>query len=97
MAYRHPFPTVENEKAVQILAATRIRPTESAVLGSHLCWLGFHIRMNAYIQVNENPVRKLQPWFSRITAQNPSCIALNLTRSVVEQQYHIPILLMSDA
>jgi hypothetical protein len=60
MAYRHPFPTVENEKAVQILAATRIRPTESIVLGLHLSWPGFHISMNVYNEVNENPGEKLQ-------------------------------------
>ena len=60
MAYRHPFPTVENEKAVQILAATRIRGTAWTGLGSYLFWPGFHISMNAYIQVNENPGGKLQ-------------------------------------
>src|SRR6266404_3001314 len=41
--------------AVWILAAARMRQTESTGLGSHLFWPGFHIRMNAYVQVNENP------------------------------------------
>jgi hypothetical protein len=47
-------------EAVQILAPARIRQTESAGLGSHLFWPGFHIRMNVYMQVNENPGEKLQ-------------------------------------
>jgi len=46
--------------AVWILAAARMRQTESTGLGSYLFWPGFHIRMNAYIQVNENPGEKLQ-------------------------------------
>ena len=45
---------------VWILAAARIRQTESTGLGSHLFWPGFHIRMNVYMQVNENPGGKLQ-------------------------------------
>ena len=61
---------MEGVKAVQIPAAARLCQTESTGLGLHLFWPGLHIRMNAYIQVNENPVRKLQPWFSRITARN---------------------------
>ena len=46
--------------AVWILAAARIRQTESTSLGSQLSWTGFHIRMNVYMQVNENPGEKLQ-------------------------------------
>ena len=34
MAYRHPFPTVENEKADQIL---RLRPTERGVVRAERC------------------------------------------------------------
>jgi len=37
-----------------------MRQTESTGLGSHLFWPGFHIRMNVYMQVNENPGEKLQ-------------------------------------
>jgi len=51
---------VESEKAVQILAAARIRQNESTGLGSYLFWPEFHISINAYIQVNENPGGKLQ-------------------------------------
>jgi len=47
--------------AVWILAAARIRQTESTGLGSHLFWPGFHIKMNVYVKVNENPRKKLQP------------------------------------
>jgi hypothetical protein len=47
--------------AVWMLAAARMRQTESTGLGSHLFWPGFHIRMNVYVQVNENPRKKLQP------------------------------------
>jgi len=43
MAYRHLFPTVQNERAVQILAAARIRPFESTVLCSAfvLAWIPY--------------------------------------------------------
>ena len=37
-----------------------MRQTESTGLVSHLFWPGFHIRMNVYMQVNENPGEKLQ-------------------------------------
>jgi hypothetical protein len=44
-----------------VMAGARLCQTESTGLGSHLCWPGFHIRMNVHIQVNENPLKKLQP------------------------------------
>jgi len=46
--------------AVWILAEVRMRQTESTGLGSQLAWPGFHISMNVYMQVNENPGEKLQ-------------------------------------
>ena len=46
---------------VWILAATRMRQTESTGMSSHLFWRGFHIRMNVYVEANENPRKKLQP------------------------------------
>ena len=42
------------------MAAARLCQNEPTGLGSYLFWLGFHIRMNVHIQVNENPAEKLQ-------------------------------------
>jgi hypothetical protein len=50
---------------VWILAATRMRQTESTGMSSYLFWPGFHIRMNVYVEANENSRKKLQPLSKR--------------------------------
>ena len=62
-----PAPRQNGERArTRVLAPfgflprTRMRQTESTGLGSHLSSPGFHIKMNVYMQVNENPGGKLQ-------------------------------------
>jgi hypothetical protein len=44
-----------------VMAAARLCQNESPGLGSYSFWPGFHIRMNVYMKVNENPRKKLQP------------------------------------